>query len=83
MKSVCSLSSKVQVASRKHTHTHNMYIHELAGRNVLLYFVRALIRAFMCTIEYTAIGQLIRITTIGSRPPVLITSGHDDQTDTL
>jgi len=35
------------------------------------------------TIEYTAIGQLIRITTIGSRPLVLITSGHDVPTDIL
>lgn len=34
-------------------------------------------------IEYTAIGQLIRITTIGSRPLVLITSGHDVPTDIL
>lgn len=58
----------------------HIYMYCSWTHNMLLYFVSALIRAFMCILLsiYAAIGQLIRITTIGSRPLVFITSGHDD-----
>jgi len=61
-----------------HTSVRIFIIRVIIRARVCASFMGIIARARVCVCVCTAIGQLIRITTIGSRSPVLITGGHDD-----